>query len=169
MTPALQPSAFHTTNHLVLITRIFSPFCPSPISALLYSCPTVHPSLFQGPANFILIGQSLVWDRSASLSTSISPSLFSHSILPPPPPPLLCVFLYVPTPSSLFQHQAAAAAVVPFFLGLLTDVCPPSPVDLTFHKTKQIALMLSGNKLPRFTYKGVEGKCEAIQLGKSDG
>lgn len=28
VTPAPQPSALLTTNHLVLITRIFSPFCP---------------------------------------------------------------------------------------------------------------------------------------------
>lgn len=28
VTPALQPSALHTTNHLVLITGIFSPFVP---------------------------------------------------------------------------------------------------------------------------------------------
>lgn len=30
VTPAPQPSALHTTNHLVLITRIFSPFVPPP-------------------------------------------------------------------------------------------------------------------------------------------
>ena len=30
MTPDLQPSASHTTNHLVLITGIFSPFAPPP-------------------------------------------------------------------------------------------------------------------------------------------
>lgn len=30
VTPVPQPSALHTTNHLVLITRIFSPFVPPP-------------------------------------------------------------------------------------------------------------------------------------------
>lgn len=37
VTPVLQPSALHTTNHLVLITGIFSPFAPP-----LHPLPSLH-------------------------------------------------------------------------------------------------------------------------------
>lgn len=83
MTPAPQPSASLTTNHLVLITRKFSPFLPSPpLIPLppLSSCPTVRPSLCQGPANFILIGHRLGRgnDLPHCLHPSVHPVSASH-------------------------------------------------------------------------------------------
>ncbi len=61
----------------------------------------------------------------------------------------------------------------------LSNLCSSYPVDLTFHQTKQIALMLSGNKKKRKRKKKalcvcldphtMKEKCEAVQLGKPDG
>lgn len=118
VTPAPQPSASLTTNHLVLITRKFSPppFSPSPPSpppAPLSSCPTVRPSLCQGPANFILIGHRLGRgnDLPHCLHPSVHPVSASHltSFLLPARASrrslcnfaLLFVFFYLASPPSL--------------------------------------------------------------------
>lgn len=114
VTPAPRPSASLTTNHLVLITRKFSPFLPTPPPPPPplppSSCPTVRPSLCQGPANFILIGHRLGRgnDLPHCLHPSVHPVCLSPHVLPArassrslcnftplfvlPPPLCLCFF-----------------------------------------------------------------------------
>lgn len=114
VTPAPQPSALLTTNHLVLITRKFSPFLPSPPHLLssppLSSCPTVRPSLCQGPANFILIGHRL--GRGNDLPHCLHPSV--HPVSTSHPTSFQLGFLFVPFATSL------------------PSVCSSSPLSLFF-------------------------------------
>lgn len=143
MTPALQPSAMHTTNHLFLITGIFFPHCPSPTTPPLSSCPTVCPSLCQGPTNFILIGCSPGWGRSASLSSSMCLSCLSFYLLSS-----FSLFLcWFPLPRLSFTSNFSFTHMPPFSVTLsshsLTSwLCEHFPISvlpllLTLHSARQ--------------------------------
>uniref|UniRef100_A0A671VBQ7 Uncharacterized protein n=1 Tax=Sparus aurata TaxID=8175 RepID=A0A671VBQ7_SPAAU len=98
VTPALQPSALHTTNHLVLITGIFSPFVPPQpllpsLHALLYWAGTDLPHCPHPSVHPISVPLGVL--SAPPLSLSLSLAAFTTS--------RLCLFLRLPTASSLFH------------------------------------------------------------------